>query len=288
MADAIETSLGKPESPMKVVYIGTLAPSESGWWVDMVKGGSKDGRFVQALQGDPERWDQWKEIKRCNPLTTISAPFRKRLLLEREEARGDSRLKARFLSYRLNVPSQDEDRMLVDADAFKVMMTRETLPREGQPIVGLDLGGGRSWSAAVAIWESGRVECLALAPGIPDLAGQEKRDHVGKGLYQKLHDKGLLFVDEGLRQQRPIALWDAVTEAWGYPVLVVCDRFRLGELQDAVGNDAPVEARVTQWSESSFDIRALRRGHRRRPFRGGAGMYPFDDCVTGSRPRQER
>ena len=49
---------------------------------------------------------------------------------------------------------------------------------------------------------------------------------------------GLLFVDEGLRQQRPIALWDAVTEAWGYPVLVVCDRFRLGELQDAVGNDA--------------------------------------------------
>ena len=266
MADAIETSLGKPESPMKVVYIGTIAPSESGWWVDMVKGGSKDGVYVQSLQGDPEKWDQWKEIKRCNPLTKISASFRKRLLLERDEARGDTRLKARFLSYRLNVPSQDAEKMLVDADDFKEMMRRETPPRVGQPIVAIDLGGGRSWSAAVAIYENGRVECLALAPGIPDLAGQEKRDHVGRGLYQKLYDKGLLFVDEGLRQQRPIALWDAVTEAWGYPVLVVCDRFRLGELQDAVGNDAPVEARVTQWSESSYDIRALRKGIGDGPF----------------------
>ena len=254
----LELRLG--ESRRKLAdAIGTAEP-------DMVKGGSKDGRYVQALQGDPEKWDQWKEIKRCNPLTKISAAFRKRLLLEREEARGDSRLKARFLSYRLNVPSQDDERMLVDADDFKTMMTRETPPREGQPIVAIDLGGGRSWSAAVGIWESGRVECLALAPGLPDLAGQEKRDHVGRDLYQKLHDKGLLFVDEGLRQQRPIALWDAVTAAWGYPVLVLCDRFRLAELQDAIGNDALVEPRVTQWSESSFDIRALRRGIGDGPF----------------------
>ena len=275
MADAIETSLGKPGSDMKVVYIGTLAPAENGWWHDLIKAGSKDGVYVQALQGDPEKWDQWKEIKRCNPLTKISAAFRKRLLLERNEARGDSRLKARFLSYRLNVPSQDDERMLVDADDFKVMMNRETPEREGQPIVAIDLGGGRSWSAATAIWENGRVECLALAPGLPDLAGQEKRDHVAKGLYQRLCDKGLLTVDEGLRQQRPIALWDAVTEAWGYPCLVICDRFRLGELQDAIGNDAPVEPRVTQWSESSFDIRALRRGIGDGPFKVSEESQPL-------------
>ena len=275
MADAIETSLGKPGSDMKVVYIGTLAPAEAGWWHDLIKGGSKDGVYVQALQGDPEKWDQWREIKRVNPLTAVSPSFRKRLLLERDAAHGDSRLKARFLSYRLNVPSVDDERMLVDAEDFTQMMRRQTPPREGQPIVAIDLGGGRAWSAATAIWENGRVECLALAPGIPDLAGQEKRDHVSKGLYQRLCDRGLLFVDEGLRQQRPIALWDAVTEAWGYPVLVLCDRFRLGELQDAIGNDAPVEPRVTQWSESSFDIRALRRGIGDGPFKVSEDSQPL-------------
>ena len=30
-----------------------------------------------ALQGDPERWDSWYEIRRCNPLTAISPAFRR-------------------------------------------------------------------------------------------------------------------------------------------------------------------------------------------------------------------
>ena len=46
------------------------------------------------------------EIKRCNPLTAIAPAFRKRLLVERDEARLDSRLLAsdsRAIS--LNLPS---------------------------------------------------------------------------------------------------------------------------------------------------------------------------------------
>ena len=34
MYDAITTALGKPNSPMRTVFIGTLAPSMSGWWHD--------------------------------------------------------------------------------------------------------------------------------------------------------------------------------------------------------------------------------------------------------------
>ena len=56
------------------------------------------GGTFRLFKEIPEKWDQWAEIKRCNPLTKISASFRKRLLLERNEARGDTRLKARFLS----------------------------------------------------------------------------------------------------------------------------------------------------------------------------------------------
>ena len=40
---------------------------------------------------------------------------------------------------------------------------------------------------------------------------------------------------------------------------VVCDRFRLGELADAVQGAAVLEPRRMLWSDSSADIRALRR-----------------------------
>ena len=44
-----------------------------------------------------EKWDTWSEIRRCNPLTAISGDFRKRLLVERDAARLDSRLKGQVL-----------------------------------------------------------------------------------------------------------------------------------------------------------------------------------------------
>ena len=109
--DAIQTAMGKPGSPLKAIYIGTLAPSSGGWWHDLVADGSHGSTYVQALQGNPEKWARWAEIRRCNPLTAISPEFRAKLLEERDAARADSRLKARFLSYRLNVPTADESTM---------------------------------------------------------------------------------------------------------------------------------------------------------------------------------
>ena len=95
MYDAITTALGKPNSPMRTVFIGTLAPAMSGWWHDLVSDGSGPTTYVQALQGKVEAWDQWAEIRRCNPLAAISGDFRKRLLVERDAARVDSRLKGK-------------------------------------------------------------------------------------------------------------------------------------------------------------------------------------------------
>ena len=69
MFDAIQTAMGKPGSPLKAIYTGTLAPSTGGWWHDLVAEGSGDGVYVQSLQGDPKRWDQWPEIRKANPLT---------------------------------------------------------------------------------------------------------------------------------------------------------------------------------------------------------------------------
>ena len=150
-----------------------MAPAESGWWHDLVDGGSHNTTYVQALRGDPEKWDQWQEIRRCNPLTAVSAAFRQKLLQERDAARRDSRLKARFLSYRLNIPSADEATMLLHVDDWQRVLDRPVPRREGRPIFAYDLGGGRAWSAAVVLWRNGRVEALAVAPGIPGIDEQE-------------------------------------------------------------------------------------------------------------------
>ena len=273
MNDAIVTALGKPGSPMRAVFIGTLAPSMAGWWHELVKTGCSPSTYVQALTGDPDKWAEWREIKRVNPLTAISLEFRKRLRLEREEARGDSRLRARFLSYRLNVPSGDESTMLLTVDDWQRVTERETPPRNGKPIVAVDLGAGRAWSAAVAVYRNGRVEALALAPGIPDIEAQEKRDRVGGGVYQKLVSAGLLHIADGLRVQPPSMLADLIQETWGVPAGVIADRFRISDLADA--GLPGLEPRMTRWSESSEDIRALRKMAKDGPLSVDPGSAPL-------------
>ena len=103
---------------------------------------------------------------RVNPLAKVSPEFRAKLKEEREQARGDTRLKARFLSYRLNCPTADETRMLLEVDDYQRMLERPTPERRGPAdhFPG-PRRGGRAWSAAVAVWQTGRIESLALAPG---------------------------------------------------------------------------------------------------------------------------
>lgn len=274
MHDAITTAQGKPGSPMKVVYIGTLAPASSGWWHDLVQRGTHGSVYVQSLQGQPEKWDQWQEIRRCNPLTAIDPDFRRKLLEERDEGRRDSRLKARFLSFRLNVPTADESELLLTSDDLKLMF-REVPERRGRPIVSIDLGAGRAWSAAVAIFEGGRVEALALAPGIPGLDEQERRDRVPTGTYVKLAQRGLLEVADGLMVPPPSMLWESIKLRWGLPQGIVCDRFQLTALRQAVNGEVPIAPRMTRWSESTEDIRALRAGTRDGPFAAEVESRPL-------------
>ena len=165
--------------------------------------------------------------------------------------------------------------MLLTVEDWKIAEERAVPPPAGQPIVALDLGGGRSWSAAVAVWENGRVEVMAAAPGIPDLEAQEKRDHVKGGTYQGLYDRGLLDIAAGLRVQPPAKLWESIQAKWGTPVRVVCDRFRFGELQDVIKGASVMEPRVTRWSEAAFDIRALRKMVRDGPLAVAESSRPL-------------
>ena len=170
------------------------------------------------------------------------------------------------MSYRLNIPSADESAVLLTVDDWKLAEARPVAAPDGKPIVAIDLGSGRAWSAAVAVWRSGRVEALALSPGIPDLDAQEHRDLAPRGTYAKLVENGSLRLAEGLRVPSPAALVEWVCDRWGVPAHIVCDRHRLGELQDAVGRTCSVEGRVTRWFDAATDIRSLRKGVKDGPF----------------------
>ena len=141
--DAIQTAQGKPGSDMRVIYIGTLAPATEGWWHDLIAEGSSGSQYVMALQADPKKWDRLREIRRVNPLMYAFPESREVLKDELEKAKADSRLKARFLSYRLNVPSMEESAMLLAVSDWERMVRRSVPDREGRPVIGVDLGAGR-------------------------------------------------------------------------------------------------------------------------------------------------
>ena len=107
-------------------------------------------------------------------MVNSSASLRATLLRERDEARVSDTLRRSFEAFRLNRMVDVSNEVLVEADAWQRVEARDVPPRVGRPIVGLDLGAERSWSAAWCLWQNGRSECYALAPGIPDLAERER------------------------------------------------------------------------------------------------------------------
>ena len=151
--DAVSTSLGKPGSQLRVLLIGTIAPSRSGWWRELAEAGSSGSTYVQLLQGDVKRWSDLREVYRVNPLSRIDARFRKKLRQERDAALRDDRLKARFLSYRMNRPTADESEVLITVADWERVCSREVPERAGRSVVGLDLGSSRAWSSACAVFE---------------------------------------------------------------------------------------------------------------------------------------
>ena len=260
--DALTTAQAKPDSPLKILIVGTLSPNATyptHWYFDLVDDGTHGDTYVMALRGDPAKWDQWNEIRRVNPLVCAHPRERAKLLLMRDEARVDAHKRAAFMSYHMNCPTQDENSALVTVDAWERTLARPVGDMDGRPFVGVDLGRNRSWSAATAVFPSGAISAIAVAPGIPSIRDQEKRDRVSRGTYQRLVETGRLEVADGLRVVPVEQLVDRVRREWPSPKRVVCDRFRYDELIDH-SKGLRVEARMSQWSGSTFDIRALRRG----------------------------
>ena len=261
MWHALRQSLGKRPG-QRLFLIGTRSPAEDGsWWPSLLDGGSGDGTHIQVLSApDDQPWDAWGTVRAANPLLNVNKDLRRTVLRERDDARRNSTLKPAYEAYRLNRMIDVSSEVLVQVDNWKRVEAREVPPRSGRPIVGWDTGAERSWCAAWLLWPNGRSECYALCPGIPDLAAREKQDAMPRGLYRRLFDDGVLLIDQGLRVSRPSVLIDhLVNILGGRPEVMLCDRFHLGTVQDAVNGRWPVVPRVTRWSEASEDVASFRR-----------------------------
>lgn len=262
MFDALRQSLGKRPG-QRLILIGTRAPAEPDtWWPDLLKAGTdrQTGLCVSTLQAEPkEAWDDLSVIKRVNPMMRLNRSLAKTIKKELKQARENPSLRRSFEAFRLNRLVEVEHEMLVEVEQWQGVEARPVPPRVGRPILAIDLGAHRSWSAAWAIWRNGRSECYALCGSIPSLAEREKEDGVPGGLYAKLHEEGTLLVDEGVRVARPEVLIEHLLSLGINPEAVFADRFMLEQLQDIVGARWKILLRRTRWSEATMDVTGFRR-----------------------------
>ena len=259
MFDALSTSAGKGEQTL--ILIGTRAPGPvDGWWRRLLDSGAGAGEYVQTHEArEDAAWDAWSTIRKANPLVAVNGHLRAVLKAERDKARRDPDAKRRFLTFRLNVPQESADAVLVTVADWQRVEARPVPPRRGRPVVGIDLGATRSWSAAWCLWPNGRCEVYAAAPGVPSVEAMEHRDGVPAGLYAGLVEAGALVLDTGRRVSRPSVLLDRLADAGVVPLAMTGDRFNGAMLSDLVAGRWPLTLRRTRWSEATEDVAAFRR-----------------------------
>ena len=236
---------GDPDRVLQAATYGTALPSElAEWWPELIAAGSTGSTHVTALQGTLDGWDSWPVIRRANPLMSTFPDSRATLLEERDAARADSRLRAAFCSYRLNLPTQDESTTLITLPEWGRVYARTVPDRDGRPVVGLDMAEGRAWCAAVAIWRNGRTEAISVAPGEPDIQQQERRDRVPRGTYARLVDAGTLTVAEGLHVPTARQVVERIMP-W-HPSAIVCGQIPCSESRSGTASGTSLLQRRLQ------------------------------------------
>lgn len=258
MQEALLGALGKPGSQMVIFWVGTVAPAKGGWWAAKVAAGTRARckAHVWALT-DESKWRHAREVKRVNPLRRSFPDSLKDLMDEFAETKGNPSKEIFFKNWRLNMNLGSKRTVLLTADTVELMLSRPAPERTETYMLALDLGDNIAFSAATGIWSNGRIECLAMCSEFPTIAEREHHDGKPKGAYQRLVDAGLLHIVGGRHSVNPEDIIGLIDKEWGEPEKMVADRFRERKLMDASIGWAH-EFRVNQWSDSTYDIEALR------------------------------
>jgi phage terminase large subunit-like protein len=178
-------------------------------------------------------------------------------------ARGGSTLTT-FRLYNRNERVSGETRdVLLTVDEWLACEVTEPPARQGQVVIGIDLGGSASMTAAAFYWpETGRLESLGTFPSKPNLADRGANDGV-QGRYVEMNQRGELSTLGD--QTVPIAPWliEVMAQVEGEPVAaVVSDRYKqseLGEAIDRAGIRAPIIWRGFGFKDGGEDCERFRR-----------------------------
>ena len=143
-------------------------------------------------------------------------------------AKRDGVLLQSFKSLRLNMGLPDTvSGVLLEADVWESI--EGEAEREGEYVLGLDLGGSTAQSAAAAWWpKTGRLEGFAVFPTSPDLATRATNDGAGS-LYSECHRRGELLLAGDMVSDVAELLSEALSR-WGKPAAIAADRFKKAEL----------------------------------------------------------
>lgn len=266
LENAILSGLGKRNG--KALIISTSAPDDANTfsrWLD----DPPPGTYVQEHRpafGIPA--DDAESLLVANPgaaegigasLEWLQAQARRAI------ARGGSALSS-FRNLNRNERVSTEDRsVLVTVDEWlSAEVAPDALPaRDGECVLGVDLGGSRSMSAAALYWPAtGRLEALGTFPAKPGLADRGASDGVS-GRYVEMQERGELSVLGDNTVPPGPWLAEIVKLAAGSSIsCIVGDRFRHAEFVEAMqaaGLKVPFIWRGFGWKDGSEDIERFRR-----------------------------
>ena len=264
LEDALMSGLGKRGG--KALIISTSAADDAhafSRWIDQ----PPPGTYVQEHRPPPGLpADDLESIMLANPGARSGIGSKPTWLIaqaERAIAQGGHALNS-FRLYNRNERISGEARdLLLTLDEWLVA-ENETLPaRSGPVVIGIDLGGSASMTAAAFYWpETGRLESRGWFPSSPSLANRGASDAVGTR-YVEMQDRGELDVmgDKTV----PIAGWlDAVlSHVEGQRISgLVADRYKaaeLGEAMDARNIRVPVIWRGFGFKDGGEDVERFRR-----------------------------
>lgn len=178
-------------------------------------------------------------------------------------ARGGSSLMT-FRLYNRNERVSGECRdLLLTVDEWLACETAALPPRSGPVVIGIDLGGSASMSAAAFYWpETTRLEALGTFPTQPGLLDRGQVDGVA-GRYLEMQERGEMTV-LGERTV-PVAPWlsHVLARVSDQQIAaVVADRYKQAELSEAMqraGLRAPVVWRGQGFRDGGEDCERFRR-----------------------------
>ena len=286
MYSAINTSLGKlPGS--RIAAIGTR-PESSEHWFSKLLDVPAPGRFAASYRvpsGTPDKDLLTRRAwLRANPSAKHWPTLDQAIRKAARDARDDPRLLRQFRALRCNMGESDVSRAHLIEAADWASAGASPPEREGVPLWGVDLGGTLSGSAIVTLWPSGRAEGLLCLPTVPELAERERRDGAASGLYRAAVQSGALII-EGRRVPDVRALVAEAAHRYGPPSAIACDRYKLGELEDALedcGLAPEFSLRRMGWHHTGEDADALRDalGGEFRPVRSPLWDWAMSRAVT--------